>query len=155
MVLMIDLDYTKMKSGIFLGFAASMAVFGHWRLILASALIPAVPLLILVFICPESPRFLIRRNRYKDAYISLRHLRETEIQAARDLYAIHSQLQVETELLSGGTAQQWFRTDLYQKEVKSQSFWQRITRLVTVPRNRRACISAFIVNASQQLCGVS
>lgn len=142
-------------SGIFLGFAVSLAVFGEWRLILASALIPAVPLLLLVFICPESPRFLIRKRKYKEAYISLRQLRETEIQAARDLYAIHSQLQVETELLSGGPIDQWHSHDLYQDAVERKNFWQRIALLVTVPRNRRAGYSAFLVMASQQLCGVS
>lgn len=159
----------NVRRGIFLGFAATLAISGldssasdipalgdsgKWRLTLASALVPAVPLLILTYICPESPRFLIRKNRYREAYLSLRHLRETEIQAARDLYAIHSQLQVETELLSGGPAEQWFSRELYQEAVQSRNYWQRITHLITVPRNRRACVSAFLVMASQQLCGV-
>ncbi|KAI9792520.1 MAG: hypothetical protein M1816_002040 [Peltula sp. TS41687] len=149
--------------GIFLGFATNLAVFGHWRIVLASPLVATVPLLILVFICPESPRFLIRKSkRYPKAYESLRHLRETPLQACRDLYGIHSQLQIETEILQRRRLQvegrlqiegQWYSQDLYQKQVQSSKWWQRVLRLFTVARNRRAALAAFIVMISQQLCG--
>lgn len=82
---------TDVTSGIFLGLATSLAL-RKWRLIVASTLMPAVLFLPLVLTYPETPRFLIRESRYKEAYLSLKHLRETEIQAARDLYDIHSQL---------------------------------------------------------------
>lgn len=42
--------------GLFLGFSANLAVFDvkilHWRLQLASAALPAIPLLVLIFVCP-------------------------------------------------------------------------------------------------------
>jgi MFS family permease len=45
-------------AGIFFGFSANIAVinFGHntWRYQLGSAFIPAVPLLTMIFMCPES-----------------------------------------------------------------------------------------------------
>lgn len=47
--------------GIFLGYCANLAVAhvgkNAWRLQLGSALIPAIPLLILIYFCPESPRW--------------------------------------------------------------------------------------------------
>lgn len=46
--------------GILLGFAANLAVANvpkiYWRLQLGSAFIPAVPLVVGVYFCPESPR---------------------------------------------------------------------------------------------------
>ena len=46
--------------GIFLGFAANLVVAGvptiAWRLQVGSAFIPAVPLVLSIYFCPESPR---------------------------------------------------------------------------------------------------
>ncbi|KAI9856389.1 MAG: hypothetical protein M1813_009141 [Trichoglossum hirsutum] len=112
--------------GILLGFIAALALPHNWRLQSAAALLPAIPLLFLVPACPEPPRFLIRKTRYKDAHVSLRHLRDSEIQAARDLYAIHSQLQVETALLRGGPLGEWYNHEWYQEEVERTRFLQRV-----------------------------
>lgn len=144
-----------MTSGTFLGFATGLAFFGEWRLITASATIPTIPLLSLIFLCPKSPRFLIRKSRYKEAYLSLRHLRETEVQAARDLYTIHCQLQTEIEMFQERPATKHYDYDSSQSTVKSRNYWQRITKLMRSPRNRRACVSACLVMVFQQLCGVS
>jgi len=97
-----------------------------WRLQLGSAFIPAVPLLILIYFCPESPRWYMKKNRYKEAYKSLLKLRNNPLQAARDLYYIHSQLEVERELL------------------KSSTYIKRFVELFTIPRVRRyACSCRF------------
>lgn len=47
--------------GIFLGTSANLAM-AHvgkiaWRLQIGSAMIPAIPLLLFIFLCPESPRW--------------------------------------------------------------------------------------------------
>lgn len=122
---------------------------------------PAIVLLFLVFLCPESPRFLIRQGNYKAAFLSLRQLRGTDIQAARDLYYIHCQLQVEAEMIearltlsSQGSNQDKFKYP-YQRMVEAMTFPRRVWSLWSIPRNRRACVAAFVVMASQQLCGVS
>lgn len=124
-------------------------------MLLGTASIPALILLFLVFLCPESPRFLIRRGDYTGAFVSLRQLRGTDIQAARDLYYIHSQLQVETEMFDGKRPQNWYSEEIYQKKVRETRFLKRIGKLFSHPRNQRACVAAFLVMASQQLCGVS
>ncbi|KAL5360152.1 hypothetical protein BJX96DRAFT_184377 [Aspergillus floccosus] len=141
--------------GIFVGFVCYWIFNRSWRGILGSAAVPALILLVLVFLCPESPRFLIRKGRYADAFLSLRQLRGTDIQAAKDLYYIHSQLQIETELFLGRRPEQWWERDLYQELVDKQNFFQRVGALFTVPRNRRACVAAFLVMAAQQLCGIN
>jgi hypothetical protein len=39
-----------------------------------------------VYFCPESPRWLMGKGRYPQAFESLSRLRKTKLMAARDLY---------------------------------------------------------------------
>jgi hypothetical protein len=133
-----------------------------WRLQVGSAFIPAVPLALGVFFCPvspvsflstlrcpllidetlqsstipqESPRWLMKKNRYVQAYKSLQQLRFTQLQASRDLYYIHAQLEAEKRIM------------------KADSFRRRFTELFTIPRVRRATLASFTVMIAQQMCG--
>ncbi|KAF9782974.1 hypothetical protein BJ322DRAFT_1100771 [Thelephora terrestris] len=128
--------------GIFLGLCANLALVNTgkiaWRLQLGSAFIPVIPLIFGIFFCPESPRWYIKKGRYHDAYNSLVKLRNTPLQAARDLYAIHAQLQVEADILG-----------------KRSNYAVRFIELFTIPRNRRASLAAFIVMIGQQMCGIN
>ncbi|KAJ5886290.1 Major facilitator superfamily domain general substrate transporter [Penicillium subrubescens] len=142
--------------GIFLGFVCIFLVRDSWRALLATAIIPAIVLLFLVFVCPESPRFLIRRGRYPEAYISLRRLRGTDIQAARDLFCIHAQLQAETTAVwNSNKRKPWHDGQIYQEWIMKTHFFKRMWYLFQNPRTRRACMAAFIVMASQQLCAIN
>ncbi|KIX97433.1 uncharacterized protein Z520_06885 [Fonsecaea multimorphosa CBS 102226] len=127
--------------GIFLGFAANLVVYRvgkiAWRLQIGSAFIPAVPLALFVFFCPESPRWLMKKNRYRKAFESLCRLRKHRIQAARDLYYVHAQLVIEHEMAAGST------------------YFVRLRELVTVPRIRRSFIAALVVFMGQQFCGMN
>lgn len=131
--------------GIFLGTCANLAVKDAgkiaWRLQLGSAFIPAVPLLLGVLFCPESPRWLILKGRHREAYKSLLRLRNSPLQAARDLFMIHSQIEVEKEMLQeSGYA-------------KTNNAFVRFIELFTVPRLRRAVLASGIVMIAQQMCG--
>ncbi|KAJ4271627.1 hypothetical protein NW762_000332 [Fusarium torreyae] len=127
--------------GIFLGTCANVAVtkIGHnaWRFQLGSAFIPAVPLLLLIYLCPESPRWYMKKNRYQDAMKSLLRLRNHPIQAARDLYYIHAQLEVELEFIGHA------------------HYAKRFIELFTIPRVRRATVASFVVMIAQQMCGIN
>ncbi|TCD65600.1 hypothetical protein EIP91_002447 [Steccherinum ochraceum] len=106
----------------------------NWRLMLGSAGIPALIIMTQVFMCPESPRWLMSKGRYDKAYESLLRLRHHPIQAARDLYYIHTLLEAEKEITQGRN---------------------RILELFTVPRNRRGALASGIVMFLQQFCGVN
>lgn len=127
--------------GIFLGFCANLAVYNvgpiAWRLQLGSAFIPAVPLLIGVYFCPESPRWYIKKGRYNDAFKSLCRLRNTPLQAARDLYYIHAQILEEAAIIG------------------RNNYVTRFVELFTIPRVRRATLASFTVMLAQQMCGIN
>ncbi|KAI8959260.1 hypothetical protein F5Y11DRAFT_11486 [Daldinia sp. FL1419] len=126
--------------GIFLGTAVNLAVFYHplnWRLMLGAPFIPAVPLLCLIYLCPESPRWLMKKNRYPEAWTAMNKLRNNPIQVARDIYYIHAQLAIEHQIVS------------------KSNYVTRFTQLFTIPRVRRASVAAFTVMIAQQMCGIN
>ncbi|KAJ9625535.1 hypothetical protein H2203_004292 [Taxawa tesnikishii (nom. ined.)] len=116
--------------GIFLGFVANAAMYNYgenaWRPQLAAAFLPTVPLLVLVYLAPESPGWYIRRfGRYDLAYRSLCRLRNTELQAAREVYYTFAQRSVEEESASS-----------------EKTFLRKVIDLFTVPRIRRATLAS-------------
>lgn len=127
--------------GIFLGFCANLAVYNvgknAWRLQIGSAFIPAFPLALLIFFCPESPRWYMKKGQYKRAYKSLNRLRKHPLFAARDLYFIDCQLKIEAEL------------------VGHTNYVTRFVQLFTIPRVRRATLASFVVMIAQQMCGIN
>ncbi|KAI0083385.1 hypothetical protein BDY19DRAFT_900385 [Irpex rosettiformis] len=106
----------------------------NWRLMLGSAGVPALVVMAQVYFCPESPRWLISKGRYEDAYNSLLRFRNNPIQAARDLYYIHVLLEAEKEIETGRNL---------------------FIELFTVARNRRAVLASNILTFMQQFCGVN
>ncbi|BGP66112.1 hypothetical protein NBRC10512v2_007507 [Rhodotorula toruloides] len=129
----------------------------NWRLMLGSACLPAFAVMAQaslsllpsvarsahhfvlfgctqVFFCPESPRWLIGRGRYRDAYHSLCRLRYSKLQAARDLFMINALLEEEANMPSGKAA---------------------LLELFAVGRNRRAAVASGIVMFMQQFCGIN
>ncbi|KAJ8696572.1 hypothetical protein PTI98_006432 [Pleurotus ostreatus] len=130
--------------GIMIGYVSGLIFFRvpdkpnitglNWRLMMASAGIPALFIMAQVFFCPESPRWYMSKGRYDKAYESLSRLRHKPIQAARDLYYIHVLLEAEREISQGKN---------------------RFLELFVVPRNRRATLASLIVMFLQQFCGVN
>ncbi|KAF7307941.1 MFS domain-containing protein [Mycena kentingensis (nom. inval.)] len=106
----------------------------NWRLMLGSAGIPALIVCLQVMFAPESPRWLLGKGRYRDAYKELSRLRFSPVQAARDLYYIHVTLEAEKEIARGRN---------------------RLVEMFTIPRNRNATLASFIVMFGQQFCGVN
>lgn len=103
----------------------------NWRLMMGSAMFPAVIVCLFVFKCPESPRWYMTKNRHHEAYASMCRLRKSKIQAARDIFLIHTGLEAERE--SGMEKQ------------------NPVKEMVTVGRNRRAMIASEIVMFMQQV----
>ena len=84
----------------------------------------------------ESPRWLLKKYRIKQSYESFCRLRNSEVQAARDLFYAYNQFIVEQEVFGGTT------------------FFRRFKELFTIPRIRRATTSGAIVMMAQQFSGI-
>lgn len=130
--------------GILLGLSANLAVVNTgaiaWRLQLGSAFIPAIPLLCGIYFVPESGRWLVKKGRHAAAYRSLVKLRNTPLQAARDLYYIHVQLEAE-------------RVAVSKFHSSKNNFLSRAVELLTIPRVRRATQASGLIMIAQQMCG--
>ncbi|KAF1916315.1 galactose-proton symport, partial [Ampelomyces quisqualis] len=144
-----------------------------WRLQLSVAALPAIPMLFLIYVCPESPRFLIKRGKWRAAYESLIALTETEVQAARELYVIHIQTELTRIKWYGGDDKQEYVNKLFSPELDSTAtsnnfkapkfllnqhvgtYLKRLANLFTIPRIRRATTASAVVMISQQLCGIN
>ena len=86
---------------------------------------------------PESPRWLIKKDRYQAAFQSFCRLRNSELQAARDLFYAHSQIAEEHHAFAGD------RLSI------------RIIQLFSIPRLRRATMASAVCVISQQFSGIN
>lgn len=75
----------------------------------------------------------MKKGRHQRAFRSLAQLRHHELQAARDIYYIHCQLQVEAAI------------------VGKSNYVSRFAQLFTIPRVRRATLASFTVMIAQQM----
>lgn len=127
--------------GILIGFCSNLIFFRvgelAWRFQLAAAFVPAIPILIFIWFCPESPRWLLKKQRFKESYRSFQRLRNSEVMAARDMYYAHCQILEEREAFAGST------------------FFTRAYELFTIPRLRRATFGGFTVMTAQQFSGIN
>lgn len=128
-------------AGIFLGLLANIAVKDtgklSWRLQFGSACIPSLILMLGIWFCPESPRWLMKKGRHAEAFKSMNKLRAHQIIAARDFYYSHV---------------------LYVEELKmarGAGYFQRLWDCFSVPRIRRANYGASTVMIAQQMCGIN
>lgn len=106
----------------------------NWRLMMGSAMFPAIIVCGFVFMCPESPRWYMSNGRHYKAYQSMCRLRYSKVQAARDIFYMHTLLEAESHM----------KLDR-----------NKLLELVRVPRNRRALYASEIVMFMQQFCGVN
>ena len=130
--------------GIMLGYIADLAFYYvpdrpgitglNWRLMMGSAMLPAVVVCICVFMCPESPRWYIQKGRHHAGYEAMCRLRYNKVQAARDFFYMNKLLESEDGMSFGQN---------------------KIKEMITVPRNRRAMLASEIVMFLQQFCGVN
>lgn len=93
----------------------------------------------------------MKKNKYDRAWKSLLRLRNTPLQAARDLYYIDCLLEQEKFLSHGGGG--GGGTNAIRR--KKSTFISRFIELFTIPRVRRATWASGIVMIAQQMCGIN
>jgi hypothetical protein len=127
--------------GIFIGQCSNLIFYRvgrlAWRFQLAAAFAPAIPIVIFIWSCPESPRWLLKKNRYQEAYTAFCRIRNSEVIAARELYYAHCQISEEHNAFAG------------------ISLGRRMMDLFTILRLRRATIASSVIVISQQFSGIN
>ncbi|GAB7346879.1 hypothetical protein MBLNU459_g1960t1 [Dothideomycetes sp. NU459] len=135
--------------GIMLGFIVSVGCqhihnslwggYAAWRYMLGLTAVPPFIVCAMTYFAPESPRWLISKGKFDKAFKSLSRLRNTRLQAMRDLYDIETRLKIERLFSSPsqGTA------------------LKRAFKLFTIRRNRRAAMTSCFLMFMQQFCGVN
>lgn len=162
--------------GIFLGFSANLVLLNagpelSWRLQFASACVPTVCLLTLIWTIPESPRWLLKQRRYQEAFTALCAFRGTHLQAAVELFYANAQLQIESQLQPKKRAKSQSKREMddlehvenvtayrdltsFQDSYDETNYYSRFLQLFQNPRTRRATVAALVVMLTQQLCGM-
>lgn len=132
--------------GIMFGYVAVLAFYYvgshgigkglNWRLMLGLACIPALIVLCQVPFVPESPRWLMGKNRHREAFELLDLLRSHLLSAARDCFYQYVLLKEEAAY-------------------DGMSTFRRLVEMFTVRRNRNGALGAWIVMFMQQFCGIN
>ena len=121
---------------IFYSMGVAFLNVGHdlnWRLMLGSTVVLPLIVCCQVYLCPESPRWLIKKNRIQKAFEAFRSIRPSDLQAARDLYYCYVNVEIERKVSHG-----------------KNMVWE----LFTVNRNRRAAWASWIVMFGQSVRGI-
>ncbi|RAR01754.1 MFS sugar transporter [Stemphylium lycopersici] len=128
--------------GIMLGDIMGVAFYSlpedvAWRFMLGSSCVPPLFVMVQVYFCPESPRWLIQNNKIPKAYKSFLRIRNSELEACRDLFYTYVAVEME------------------RKVNKGKNFLAMLWELFSIPRNRRATAASWIIMFGQQFCGVN
>lgn len=124
-----------------LGYAIAAIFYdttGGWRYMVGSSLVFSTILAFAMFFLPESPRYLVHKNRVGEAWLVWKRLRDISIRSNRvEFVEMQRNAKMEEEQAAKETmAQRWFE-------------------LLVVPRNRRALVYATIMVGLGQLTGVN
>ena len=125
----------------------------NWRLIIGSPMIAPVILAMYIYTQPESPRWLIAKahrsklkgsmkkakSHYESAWTALATLRDTKVQAARDMFLLYYLLEREQEVVGKD-----------RKDKNTKWYQQGVLELFTLPRNWRAFRASLICMFAQQ-----
>lgn len=138
---LVSLYQFNIALGEVLGYAISAIfydVHGGWRFMLGSSLVFSTALMLGMFFLPESPRYLVHKNKIGEAYDVWKRLRDISLEENK------------LEFLD-------MRQAAYQEqEAKATESKARLwTDLFRIPRNRRALVYAVIMVGLGQLTGVN
>lgn len=144
--------------GIFLAYCANLIVFDTsiaWRLQIGSSFLPAIPLMALIYFCPESPRWFVKQNRLQAAYKSVQQLKSNDLLAARDIYLLYKQVELEDLWLARYKERSPRDMEGNQAQLPKSTYFRRVQQLVSIGRIRRATVASVVVMLSQQMCGIN
>ncbi|TIB70221.1 putative myo-inositol transporter [Wallemia mellicola] len=108
-----------------------------WRIMLVLGAAPAIYQAIAIHMLPESPRYLLARNRSEEAYNALARMYPR---------ATQEEMALKFDILTANV-------DESVRMSNEHTTWELIKMLFTLPRNQRSIFLTMCLQATQQLCG--
>ncbi|KAI1494281.1 myo-inositol transporter 1 [Biscogniauxia mediterranea] len=112
-----------------------------WRWLVGLGVVPALLQCALLLFMPETPRWLVKVGRSREAWTIIQKTQGAGLAAGHEVDSILKDIEIEVrqERSAGG---------------KNSDSWRTVWKeLLAVPKNRRALIIACSLQALQQLCG--
>lgn len=138
---LVSLYQLSIALGEVLGYAIAAIfyeVHGGWRFMVGSSLVFSTIVLIGLFFLPESPRYLVFKGKFGEAFNVFARL--------RDLGDRHSKIEF-VQMVQAAEAERELRLT----QNKSKVWFE----LVTIPRNRRALVYGIVMITLGQLTGIN
>ncbi|PKU84453.1 probable inositol transporter 2 [Dendrobium catenatum] len=139
---LVSLNGLLITGGQFLSYLINLAftrVSGTWRWMLGIAGLPALIQFVLMLMLPESPRWLYRKDRKKDAETILKRIYPAD-EVPRELDLLRQS--VESEIAEEGT-------------IGEYSLFGKVRKAWTTRMVRRGLVAGIICQVAQQFCGIN
>ena len=78
-----------------------------WRIVIIFQLLAPIMILVLLWGCPETPRWYVKKDRVEDAARALAMIRDDPQQAQNELHEISATITFENETISAGYSALW------------------------------------------------
>ncbi|TIC20267.1 general substrate transporter [Wallemia mellicola] len=108
-----------------------------WRIMLVLGAVPAIYQAIAIHLLPESPRYLLTKDKTEEAYNAIARMYPR---------ATQEELALKFDILTANV-------DESVQLARQHTTWQLLKSLFTIPKNLRALSLAMTLQATQQLCG--
>lgn len=118
-----------------------------WRWMVGLGALPAILQCVLLFLMPETPRWLVKAGKSTDARQVIEKTLGPDLTSRRLVENVVKGIEMEIREEQGNAT-------LANNGAKSGNAWlQRWNELMRVPKNRRALVIACLLQGLQQLCG--
>lgn len=113
--------------------------FKAWRVLTNTVLIPTIPLMVMIYLMPESPRYLMKHGRYRKALEAFEQIQTTSFLASRDFMYAHAQLDFEGQSLKGTAKEHGNRAE--RVDLSTPSLHERLPAGVVPNQTRKTHVN--------------
>eukprot|EP01102_Stenamoeba_stenopodia_P013829 TRINITY_DN4532_c0_g1_i2.p1 TRINITY_DN4532_c0_g1~~TRINITY_DN4532_c0_g1_i2.p1 ORF type:complete len:437 (-),score=85.55 TRINITY_DN4532_c0_g1_i2:154-1464(-) len=152
---LVSVDVMLITGGQFISYGVDAALINvphNWRWMLGLSAIPAIVQLIGMLFLPESPRWLVGKDKSNEAQEVLARIRRSNVVAAQEVRQIEASIE-EERIQRRAAANGRGEDEMSQGQL--ERVWQETKLWFTSPTLRKALIVGVGLQVFQQLCGIN